>query len=278
MFRATSTLQAMATTFKLNNGNTIPTLGLGTWLSKPHEVANAVDIALRAGYKSIDCAQIYGNESEVGEGIKKSGVSRKDFFLTSKLWNNAHSPKYVEPALNKTLKDLGVDYLDLYLMHWPVSFKPGDNKFPKDSDGKAIVDSTDFTETWKEMEKMVKNGKCKSIGISNFSKAETERLLKSAEIKPACHQLEMHPYLAQHDFLEWNKKQGIYLAAYSPLGNQNDTYDKGKKYDKIIATEPVKKVAQKHGVDGGQVVLAWALSEVPPYCQSLSTRAASRAT
>jgi alcohol dehydrogenase (NADP+) len=156
----------------------------------------------------------------VGAAIKKSGIPRSELFITTKLWNNSHSPKDVEPALDASLQDLGMEYVDLFLFHWPGAFKSGDSKFPKDQDGKIETENIPYLDTWKAMEKLVKTGKTKAIGISNFSKAEVETLLKEGSIVPVAHQIECHPWLQQNEFTEWLKAKGIHVQQYSPFGNQ----------------------------------------------------------
>lgn len=170
----------------------------------------------------------------VGAAIKKSGIAREKLFITTKLWNNKHKPEDVEPALDASLRDLGMDYVDLFLMHWPNAFQPGESMFPKDKDGKAIGADISYVDTWKAMEKLVKTGKTKAIGISNFSKAEVENLLKEATIVPAAHQIECHPWLQQTEFCEWLKSKGIHVQQYSPFGNQNEIYDSGKNMGKLM--------------------------------------------
>lgn len=168
----------MRSSFKLSSGYSIPAVGLGTWQSKPNEVERAVTVALQNGYHHIDAAAIYGNEEEVGRGIKASGVPREDIFVTSKIWNTHHRPDMVVKALNKTLKDLQIEYLDLYLIHWPVAFAAGDNSFPCDPDtDEFLLDDVPLKDTWRAMEKLVKEGKVRSIGVSNFTKEKLADLL-----------------------------------------------------------------------------------------------------
>ncbi|XP_025836020.1 aldose reductase-like [Agrilus planipennis] len=178
---------------KLNNGLEIPILGLGTWKSKPGEVTQAVKDAIDAGYRHIDCAWIYGNEKEIGEAIKakidEKIVKREDLFIVSKLWCTFHKPEAVEPALKQSLTALGLDYLDLYLMHAPFDFKPGDEKFPRDENNQVIPEGVDYVDTWKAMEQVYKKGLVKSIGVSNFNKRQIERLLELTTVVPVTNQV-----------------------------------------------------------------------------------------
>ncbi|CRK15539.1 hypothetical protein BN1708_002768 [Verticillium longisporum] len=241
---------------ELNSGHSIPAVGLGTWQSGPNEVARAVEHALRHGYRHIDAAAVYDNEEEVGAGIKASGVPRKEIFLTSKLWNTHHKAEDVEEALDQSLADLGTDYVDLYLIHWPVSFsKPAEKKqrFPLAADGGVDVIDVPASETWKAMEALVKKGKIRSIGVSNFSKARIEDLLKTAEIKPAVNQIEAHPYLQQPELLEWSKQQDILITAYSPSGN--NIYNLPKALD----DPEVAAIAKEVGRQPAQVLIQWAV-------------------
>lgn len=184
-------------------------------------------------YTHIDTARVYGTEPAVGAAIKASGIDRSRLFITTKLWNNSHAPEDVEPALDASLKDLGMEYVDLYLMHWPSAFKSGPSLMPK-VDGKMQTAEIDYVDTYKAMEKLLKNGKTKAIGVSNFSFKEMERLLEETSIIPAAHQLELHPWLQQKQFMEWHKAKGIHITQYSPFGNQNEIYDAGKNMGKLM--------------------------------------------
>ena len=209
------------TRHKLNTGASIPALGFGTWQDKEAQEP-AVIAALQAGVRHIDTAAVYGTEPAVGSAIKKSGVPRESIFLVTKIWNNSHAPEDVEAALDTSLSNLGTDYVDLWLMHWPSSFASGSSLFPKDSNGKVKAGTSDYVETYKAMEKVYKSGKARAIGVSNFSKAEMERLIKETNVVPAVHQLELHPYLQQPSFAEFHKSQGIHVTQYSPFGNSNE--------------------------------------------------------
>ncbi|KAH4002055.1 hypothetical protein HBI81_149560 [Parastagonospora nodorum] len=248
------------TTFKLNTGAQIPAIGFGTWQDKDAQEP-AVTIALKAGYRHIDTARIYGTEAAVGNAIKKAGVPREELFITTKLWNNSHHPDDVEKAVEASLKDLGISELDLLLMHWPSPFARGDEMFPKDGDGKVKTGDTDYVDTYKAMEACVASGKTKAIGVSNFSKAELERLIKETNIVPAVHQIEMHPYLQQHSFADFHKQKGIHVTHYSPFGNQNEIYDSGKGMGKLMDDPVLVEIGKKHGKTGAHVALAWGIAK-----------------
>ncbi|KIJ11693.1 hypothetical protein PAXINDRAFT_137693 [Paxillus involutus ATCC 200175] len=238
---------------KLNNGESIPAIGLGTWQSKPNEVARAVEAALRNGYRHIDCAWVYGNEKEVGEGLKASGIPRSEVFITSKLWGTYHTR--VEECLDQTLANLGTDYLDLYLIHWPVAMNANGNHpvFPTRPNGNRDIDeSRELKDTWKDMEAMVKKGKVKSIGASNFSQMMLEKVLPTAEIVPTVNQLELHLYNPQLKLLEYLKSKKIVPQAYSPLGSTNSP---------LLNDEVATEIANKYDLKTPDVLLGYLLAK-----------------
>ncbi|KAK9295929.1 hypothetical protein QLX08_009899 [Tetragonisca angustula] len=242
---------------KFCNGNTYPILGLGTWQSKPNEVTEAVKYAIDVGYRHFDCALVYGNESEVGLAIaakiKEGVIKREDIFVTSKLWNTYHRPDLVEAGLKKTLNNFKLEYLDLYLMHSPMGFQPGDSPFPKDADGNFIDDGTDYIDTYRAMEDLVKKGLVKNIGISNFNSQQIERLLSNCTIKPVTNQIECHPYLVEKELSNFCNSKGILITAYSPFAKPG-----------IRANEPtlledpkITTIATKYKKTAAQVVLRY---------------------
>ncbi|KZT27139.1 Aldo/keto reductase [Neolentinus lepideus HHB14362 ss-1] len=241
----------------LNSGATIPQIGLGTWLSKPNEVENAVEIAVKNGYRHLDLARVYQNQDEVGRALKKvipSVVKREDLFITSKLWNSSHKPENVEKELDETLAQLGIEYLDLYLVHWPVAFAPGQGLFPKHPSKEGEVDldlSTSLVDTWKAVIELPKTGKVRSVGVSNFTIEQLKGIIAATGVKPAANQIEAHPLLPQDDLVEFSRKEGIHLTAYSPLGN--NLVGKPKLTDYPV----VQEIAKKLGATTAQVLVAW---------------------
>jgi len=252
-------MENITTSVTLNIGKTMPLFGLGTWKSAPGEVARAVEHALKVGYRHIDAAFVYGNEKEVGEGIRASGVPREEIFVTSKLWNTKHHPDDVEVACRKTLDDLVLDYLDLYLIHWPHAFQRGDNPFPKKESGEVIYDeSLHPTDCWLEMEKLVKKGLVKSIGVSNFNSEQIVDVLKRGIIKPVTNQVECHPYLNQSKLLEFCQGHGITITAYSPLGSPDRPWAPAGEAG-LLDDPKIKKIAAKYKKSSAQILIKWQL-------------------
>ncbi|KAL4924552.1 aldo/keto reductase [Aspergillus undulatus] len=246
---------ALRRTFKLNTGYNIPAVGLGTWQSKPNEVKEAVTSALKIGYCHIDAAAVYGNEREVGNGIKASGIPREEIFLTSKLWNTHHDPENVEAAVDQSLADLQTDYLDLYLIHWPVAFRHSTTTVQPVDEKTGLIDVIDvpIKDTWAALEALVTKGKIRSIGVSNFTRAKIEELLKTAKLPVSVNQIEAHPYLQQRDLLEWSKEKGILITGYSPLGN--NIYNIPRTVDDPL----VISLAKSLNKDPAQVLISWAV-------------------
>ena len=250
-------------TLTLNNSLQIPTIGLGTWKSEKGEAGSAVHEALKAGYTHIDCAPIYKNEPEIGEAFTaafNSGViSREDLWVTSKLWNNAHAPRHVRPALERTLKDLQLDYLDLFLIHWPVSFRQ-DIEFPKNVDEFIGPGEIPIIETWGAMEEMVKKGLCKAIGVSNFSLKKLSDLKNQAGIQPVMNQVELHPHLQQAELLSYCRNNAVALTAYSPLGSPDRPAPLKKDREPSLLGHPVVgQIADEIKATQAQVLLCWAI-------------------
>ncbi|XP_069679271.1 aldo-keto reductase family 1 member B1-like isoform X1 [Periplaneta americana] len=213
----------MVPTVKLCNGYDLPVLGLGTFNASLDKTERAVKDAIDIGYRHFDCAYRYGNEKEIGSGIRvkisEGVITREDVFVTSKLWNTHHRPDLVVPACKTTLSDFGLDFLDLYLMHWPFAVKEGRELKPRDATGRAIPSDVDYVDTWRAMEECVKLGLARSIGLSNFNSKQIQRIMDIATIKPAVHQIECHPYLTQEQLIAFSKVRGMAVTAHCPLGS-----------------------------------------------------------
>ncbi|KAM4061181.1 aldo/keto reductase family protein [Hirsutella rhossiliensis] len=241
-----------AKSFKLNTGTEMPAVGLGTWQSKPGEVQDAVSYALQAGYRLVDCAYCYGNEDEVGQGLKEAfdaGVKREHVFVMTKVWATYNTR--VAEGLEKSLKSLGLDYVDLFLIHWPILLNPQGNheKFPTLPDGsRDVVHGWNHVEAWKQMEALLSTGKVKAIGVCNYSKRYLEELLLHCTVVPAINQIENHPSLPQQEVVDLCKAKGIHVVAYSPLGSTGSP---------LMRAEPVAKIAEKKGVSAGTVLLSY---------------------
>jgi len=250
-------------TLSFDSDDAMPILGLGTWKSAPGEVYDAVNVALEAGYRHIDCAPIYGNESEVGRSLTESfeaGVtSREDVWITSKLWNDAHAPEDVRPALRQTLSDLQIDTIDLFLIHWPVALKKG-TQLPQSPSDFVSLDEVPITETWAAMEELVDDGLARQIGVSNFNIPKLQTLLDTADHPPEMNQIELHPYLQQTDMVEFARENNVHLTAYSPLGSK-DRPDGMKSDDEpILLDDPtIAEIADAHDATPAQVLISWAI-------------------
>ena len=223
--------------YTLNDGNEIPVIGFGTWQMPNNEhTAEIVEYAIKNGYRHIDTAATYGNEESVGEGIKNSGVSREELFVTTKLWNDSHGYELAKKAIDESLERMQLDYFDLYLIHWPNPLAVRDHWQEANA------------EAWRAMEEAQAEGKIKSIGVSNFMKRHLDALLETAKVIPAVNQILLNPSEMQPETVAANKEQGILSEAYSPLGT-----------GKIFEIEELNKIAEKYGKTPAQIVLRWSL-------------------
>lgn len=255
------------TTFTLNNGVKMPGLGFGTFASEGSkgETYKAVTEALKTGYRNLDCAWFYGNEDEVGEAVRdfinsNSGVKREDIFIATKVWNHLHQPEDVKWSLQNSLDNFGTDYIDLFLVHWPIAAeKDADNNPKIGPDGKYVINK-DLTEnpepTWRAMEDLVASGKVRAIGVSNWTIPGLKQLLSFAKIKPAVNQIEIHPFLPNEDLVKFCLENDIIPQAYSPLGSQDQVPTTGEK---VRTDKTLNAVADRSGLTLAQVVLAWGL-------------------
>jgi aldehyde reductase len=233
----------------------MPVLGFGTLIPDAAVTISATRDALDAGFRHFDCAERYRNEHEVGEalqeGLAAGKIAREDLFVTTKLWNTNHRPERVEPAFSGSLDRLRLNYLDLYLIHTPFAFKPGDEQDPRDQNGNVLYDrDVTLLDTWRAMESLVDHGKCRAIGLSDVGLKEVLPLYESARIKPAAVQVESHPYLPETELLEFCKEKGIVFLAFAPLGHGARP---GPLEDPVITA-----IAERVGKTPAQVLLAWA--------------------
>jgi alcohol dehydrogenase (NADP+) len=234
----------------------MPALGFGTLIPDATETRNATKTALEAGFRHFDCAERYRNEEQVGlairEAIQAGSVTREDLFVTTKLWNNNHRPERVQPAFEASCTRLQLAYLDLYLIHTPYAFQPGENQDPRDANDNVIYDKgVSLMDTWGAMEKLVDGGKCKAIGLSDVSPDQLREIFQSARIKPAVVQVESHPYLPQTECLEFCKSNGVVMLAFAPLGH-------GIKPG-VLEDPTIVAIAQRVHKTPAQVLLAWAV-------------------
>src|SRR5882762_2720493 len=245
------------TRIPLNHGaGQLPALGFGTLIADAAVTITATRDALEAGFRHFDCAERYRNEREVGEalraGLGAGGITREDLFVTTKLWNSNHRPERVEPAFEASLDRLGLNYLDLYLIHTPFAFEPGDEQDPRDETGNVLYDrGVTLLETWRAMESLVDRGKCRAIGLSDITLDGLLPIWESARIKPAVIQVEAHPYLPETELLEFCKAKDIVFLAFAPLGHGMKP---GPLEDPVVSA-----VAARIGKTPAQVLLAWAV-------------------
>ena len=245
------------TRMPLNNGSGyMPALGFGTLIPDAAVTISATRDALEAGFRHFDCAERYRNESEVGDalqaGLAAGGTARGDIFVTTKLWNSNHRPERVEPAFEASLNRLQLNYLDLYLIHTPFAFQPGDEQDPRDQNGNVIYDKgITLLDTWRAMESLVDRGRCRAIGLSDLSMNELLPIYESARIKPAVVQVESHPYLPETELLQFCKEKGVVFLAFAPLGHG---IRPGPLEDPVVLA-----VAAQVGKTPAQVLLAWAV-------------------
>jgi len=239
-----------------HGGGRMPALGFGTLIPDAATTTSATRDALEAGYRHFDCAERYRNEREVGEalriGLAAGGIAREDIFVTTKLWNSNHRPERVGPAFDASLERLGLDYLDLYLIHTPFAFQAGDEQDPRDENGNVIYDNgVTLLDTWRAMEELVDHGRCRAIGLSDIGLNELRPLYESARIKPAVVQVEAHPYLPETDLLEFCKEKEIVFLAFAPLGHG---IRPGPLEDPVVSL-----IAARIGKTPAQALLAWAI-------------------
>jgi len=251
----------------------MPVLGFGTLIPDAAGTISATRDALEAGFRHFDCAERYRNENEVGEaleaGLAAYGIAREDIFITTKLWNTNHRPERVEPAFEASLKRLRFNYLDLYLIHTPFAFQPGDEQDPRDKNGNVIYDNgVTLLDTWRAMETLVDVGKCRAIGLADITLDKLIRIYESARIKPAVVQVEAHPYLPETELLEFCKEKGIVLLAFAPLGHG---IKPGPLEDPVVLA-----IAERTGKTPAQVLLAWAIQRGTALLTTARTAARAR--
>jgi alcohol dehydrogenase (NADP+) len=254
-------------------GGRMPALGVGTLIPDAAQTITATKDALDAGFRHFDCAERYRNEREVGRalatGLAAGGIAREDIFVTTKLWNTNHRPERVEPAFEASMERLGINYLDLYLIHTPFAFQPGDDQDPRDQNGDVIYDrGVTLLDTWRAMESLVDRGKCRAIGLADIGLNELQPLYESARIKPAVVQIEAHPYLPETELLEFCKQKGIVFLAFAPLGHGARP---GPLEDPVILS-----IAERVKKSPAQVLLAWAIQRGGAVLTTAKTAARAR--
>jgi len=261
----------------LNNGQQMPAVGFGTYKVggkavfgkaaqgvKPEDVPVAIRAAIESGYRHIDCALLYNNEPAVGKAIaqclKDGLVRREELWITSKLWNTFHRPDLVKAGVEKSLKDLQLDYLDLYLMHTPMDYQAKEQSelMPMDKDGHVVEAGVDFLDTWRAMEELITEGKVRSIGVSNFNKEQVERLLKEAKVPPAVNQVECHPFLTNEELVEFCTSHGVNVTAYNIFSVAGRT-DPDPTSPSSLHDQLIDRIAKKHNKTRANVIIRWLL-------------------
>jgi diketogulonate reductase-like aldo/keto reductase len=247
----------------------IPALGFGTLIPDPVATKQATKIALEVGFRHFDCSERYRNEQAVGDAMQevfKAGtVQRKDVFVTTKIWNNNHRPERVKPALEASRQRLQLDHVDCYLIHTPFAFQPGDEQDPRDERGQVIYDpGVTLVETWQALERLVDEGHCKAIGLSNVNLEKLQEIVEAARIKPAVVEVESHPYLPERDLLEYCKQHGITLLAFAALGHGMEP--------RLMDHPVIIAIAQRVRITPAQVILAWAVQRGTAFLTTAVTR------
>lgn len=245
----------------LNTGAHMPIVGLGTWNAAPDKVGHAVEYALsECGYRHIDCAYVYHNEKEIGQALKnvfaEGKIKREEVFITSKVWNTHHAKDNVARACKNTLRDLQLEYLDLYLMHFGIAVRHGTEDEPLDESGYVITEKVSLRETWEAMEDLVRNGLVKAIGVANFTASMFLDLLSYENIPPAVNQIELHPYLQQSGLVAFCQYKNIAVTAYSPLGTPGGLSEKDPR---LLEDKAIQKIGRDHNKSPAQVLIRWAI-------------------
>ena len=245
------------TRIRINHGSvTMPAVGFGTLIPDPLATKRTTKTALEAGFRHFDCAERYRNEEAVGEAIQESfeagTLQRQDLFVTTKLWNTNHRPERVKPAFDASRRRLKVDYVDCYIVHTPFAFKPGDEQDPRDAQGRVIYDTgVTLVETWRALERLVDEGHCRSIGLSDITLEKLREIVSAARIKPSVVQVESHPYLPEWELLDFCREHGIVLQAFAAVGHALEP--------NLLADPVITAIARRVQKTPAQVVLAWAV-------------------
>ena len=251
----TNDLRYAKLTLKHGSG-AMPALGFGTLIPDPVATRNATKAALEAGFRLLDTAERYRTEKEVGEAMREvfqeGKIKREDVFVITKLWNTNHRPERVKPAFDASLKKLGLDYVDLYLIHTPFAFQPGDDQDPRDSEGNVIYDKgITLLDTWRALEGLMDDGRCKAIGLSDVGLEQVQQIVQAARIKPAVVHVESHPYLPEWELLNFCREHGIVMQAFAAVGHNSEP--------KLLEDPVINSIAKRINKTPAQVLLAWAI-------------------